>query len=207
MSWHTSKVKTYEDLTKTELLVPGTGAGADSEIIPHAFNNLAGTKFKIVAGYKDSTEGALAMERGELDGLAYWSWSAVVAARPDWIPQKKINVLFHTGLRPIPEIPDAPLIRNLVTNPIDKRALEFLLAREILGRVFLAPPGLPPDRAAVLRTAFAETLRDPEFLKDGERSKLDTDLVTGEEVEAVLKEAANAPADVINRVKQSLERR
>jgi tripartite-type tricarboxylate transporter receptor subunit TctC len=207
MSWHTSKVKTYEDLTKTELLVPGTGAGADSEIIPHAFNNLAGTKFKIVAGYKDSTEGALAMERGELDGLAYWSWSAVVAARPDWIPQKKINVLFHTGLRPIPEIPDAPLIRNLVTNPIDKRALEFLLAREILGRVFLAPPGLPPDRAAVLRTAFAETLRDPEFLKDGERSKLDTDLVTGEEVEAVLKEAANASADVINRVKQSLERR
>jgi hypothetical protein len=116
-------------------------------------------------------------------------------------------VLFHTGLRPIPEIPDAPLIRNLVTNPIDKRALEFLLAREILGRVFLAPPGLPPDRAAVLRTAFAETLRDPEFLKDGERSKLDTDLVTGEEVEAVLKEAANASADVINRVKQSLERR
>ena len=79
MSWHTAKVKTYEDLKKTELLVPGTGAGADSEIIPHAFNNLAGTKFKIIAGYKDTTEGALAMERGELDGLAYWSWSAIMA--------------------------------------------------------------------------------------------------------------------------------
>jgi tripartite-type tricarboxylate transporter receptor subunit TctC len=207
MSWHTSKVKTYEDLKKMELLVPGTGAGADSEIIPHAFNNLAGTKFKIIAGYKDTSEGALAMERGELDGLAYWSWSAVVAAHPDWVPQKKINVLFHTGLRPIPQIADVPLIRNLVTNPIDKKALEFLLAREILGRVFLAPPSLPADRAAVLRTAFAETLRDPEFLKDGERSKLDTDLVTGAEVDAVLKEAANAPADVIARVKESLERR
>ena len=207
MSWHTSKVKTYEDLKKTELLVPGTGAGADSEIIPLAFNSLAGTKFKIIAGYKDTTDGALAMERGELDGLAYWSWSAVNAAHPDWIPTKKVNVLFHTGTKPIPEIPDVPLIRNLVTNPIDKKAMEFLLAREILGRPFLAPPALPPDRAAVLRAAFAATLRDPEFLKEAERSKLETNLVAAEEVEQVLKEATNAPAEVINRVKQALERK
>jgi tripartite-type tricarboxylate transporter receptor subunit TctC len=207
MSWHTSKVKTYEDLKKTELLVPGTGAGADSEIIPLAFNSLAGTKFKIVAGYKDTTEGALAMERGELDGLAYWSWSAVVAAHPDWVPQKKINVLFHTGTEPIPEIRDVPLIRNLVTIPTDKKALEFMLAREILGRPFLAPPALPPDRAAALRAAFVATLRDPEFLKDAERAKLETNLVPGEEVDAVLKDATNAPVEVINRVKEALERK
>jgi tripartite-type tricarboxylate transporter receptor subunit TctC len=207
MSWHTSKVKTYEDLKKTELLVPGTGAGADSEIIPHAFNSLAGTKFKIIAGYKDTTDGALAMERGELDGLAYWSWSAVVAAHPDWVPTKKINVLFHTGTEPIPEIRDVPLIRNLVTIPTDKKALDFLLAREILGRPFLAPPGLPSERAAVLRAAFAATLRDPEFLKDAERAKLETNLVPAEEVETVLKDATNAPAEVINRVKEALERK
>ena len=207
MSWHTSKVKTYEDLKKTELLVPGTGAGADSEIIPLAFNSLAGTKFKIIAGYKDTTDGALAMERGELDGLAYWSWSAVVAAHPDWVPEKKINVLFHTGTEVIPEIRDVPLIRNLVTNPTDKKALEFMLAREILGRPFLAPPALPADRAAVLRAAFVATLRDPEFLKDAKRSNLETNLVPGEEVDAVLKEATNAPPEVIKRVKESLERK
>jgi tripartite-type tricarboxylate transporter receptor subunit TctC len=207
MSWHTSKVKTYEDLKKTELLVPGTGAGADSEIIPLAFNSLAGTKFKIIAGYKDTSDGALAMERGELDGLAYWSWSAVVAAHPDWVPEKKINVLFHTGMEVIPEIRDAPLIRNLVTNRTDKKALEFMLAREILGRPFLAPPALPADRAAVLRAAFIATLRDPEFLKDAKRSNLETNLVPGEEVDAVLKEATNAPPEVIKRVKESLERK
>ena len=207
MSWHTSKVKTYEDLKKTELLVPGTGAGANSEIIPLAFNSLAGTKFKIIAGYKDTTDGALAMERGELDGLAYWSWSAVVAAHPDWVPEKKINVLFHTGTEVIPEIRDVPLIRNLVTNPTDKKALEFMLAREILGRPFLAPPALPADRAAVLRAAFVATLRDPEFIKDAKRSNLETNLVPGEEVDAVLKEATNAPPEVIKRVKESLERK
>jgi tripartite-type tricarboxylate transporter receptor subunit TctC len=100
-----------------------------------------------------------------------------------------------------------PLIRNLVKNPTDKRALEFLLAREILGRPFLAPPRLPADRAATLRAAFAATLRDPEFQKDVERSRLETNLVPAEEVDAVLKDSASAPMDVIERVKQSLERR
>ncbi len=207
MSWHTSKVKTYEDLKKFELLVPGTGAGADSEIIPHAFNNLAGTKFKIIQGYKDTSDGALAMERGELDGLAYWSWSAIMSAHPDWVRDKKVNLLFHTGIDPIAAVPDVPRIRNLVQNPTDKKALEFLLAREILGRPFLAPPGLPSDRAAMLRSAFAATLRDPEFKKDAERSKLDTELVTAEEVDRVLKDAATAARDVIDRVKQALDRK
>src|SRR4029077_16204818 len=177
MSWHTSKGKTHEDLKKTELLVPGTGAGADSEIIPHAFNNLAGTKFKIIAGYKDTTEGALAMERGELDGLAYWSWSAIMAAHPDWVPEKKVNVLFHTGTEPIPEIRDVPLIRNLVTNPTDKKALEFMLAREIsAGRSWrlrrclqtvppcCAPPSLPHYAIRSLsRTPSGRTLRPTLF--------------------------------------------
>jgi tripartite-type tricarboxylate transporter receptor subunit TctC len=206
ISWHTSKVKTYEDLTKMELLVPGTGAGADSEIIPLAFNSLAGTRFKIISGYRNTTEAALAMERGELEGLAYWSWSAVKSIHPNWVPEKKVNLLFHTGVSVVPDIPDVRLIRNLVSNPIDKQALEFILAREILGRPFLAPPDLPPERAAVLRDAFAATMRDPEFLKEAAKAKLDVDLVTGAEVDKVLQTAATAPAGVIERVKQSLAR-
>jgi tripartite-type tricarboxylate transporter receptor subunit TctC len=206
MSWHTSKVKTFEDLQQHELLVPGTGAGADSEIIPLAFNSLAGTKFKIISGYRNSTDAALAMERGELEGMAYWSWTAVKSIHPDWVPQKKINLLFHTGTKPVAEIPDVRLIRNLVTDPTNKRALEFILAREILGRPFLAPPDLPADRVKVLRDAFVATLRDPDFLKEAAKAKLDVDVVTGAEVDQVLKDAANAPASVIDRVKQALAR-
>ncbi len=208
MSWHTvTKVKSYEDLKQNELLVPGTGAGADSEIIPLAFNSLAGTKFKIISGYRNTTEAALAMERGELEGLAYWSWSALKSIHPDWVRDKKVTLLFHTGIAPVPEIPDVRLIRNLVDNPIDKQALQFLLAREILGRPFLAPPDLPPERAAVLRAAFAATMRDPAFLKEAEKAKLDVDLVTGEEVETVLKQSASAPPAVVNRLKQALDRK
>jgi tripartite-type tricarboxylate transporter receptor subunit TctC len=206
MAWHTAKVKTFADLKRTELLVPGTGAGADSEIIPLALNHLAGTKFKVIGGYRDTSEGALAMERGEIDGLAYWSWSAIMAAHPDWVRDKNVNLLFHTGVNPIPAIPDVPGIRTLVENPIDRNAVDFLLAREIIGRPFLAPPDVPRERAAVLRSAFAETLRDPAFRADAERARLDTDLVTAQEVDRVLKDAAQAPIDVFNRVKQALDR-
>ena len=207
MSWHTSKIKTFADLQQHQLLVPGTGAGADSEIMPFAFNRLAGTKFKIVEGYRDTAVAALAMERGDLDGLSYWSWSAIMAAHPDWVRDKKVNLLFQTGLKPIPQAPDLPSIRNLVINPIDKAALAFLLAREIMGRPFLAPPDLPSDRAAALRAAFAATLRDPAFLRDAKHTRLEVSLVTGAEVDALLKDSANAPKNVIARVKEALGRK
>lgn len=206
MSWHTSTVKTFADLQQHQLLVPGTGAGADSEILPLAFNRLAGTKFKIIEGYRDTSVAALAMERGELDGLAYWSWSSVMAGHPDWVRDNKVNLLFHTGLTPLADAPTVPSLRDLVSNPTDHAALAFLLAREIIGRPFLAPPDLPADRAAALRSAFAATLRDPAFLQDAARTRLDISLVTGKEIDALLKDSADAPKDVIERVKQALGR-
>jgi tripartite-type tricarboxylate transporter receptor subunit TctC len=206
LSWFTSQVKTFDDLKKHELLVPGTGAGADSEIMPRAFNQLAGTRFKIIEGYRDTPVGALAMERGELDGVGYWSWSSIMAAHPDWVRDKKINLLFHTGTAPLADAPGVPSIRDLVTDPTARRALAFLLAREIMGRPYLAPPGLPPDRTAALRIAFAATLRDPAFLADAGRTRLDVSLVTGEEIDALLKDSAAAPREVIARVKEALGR-
>jgi len=204
-SWHTSAVKTFEDLQKIELLVPGTGAGADSELIPVALNSLLGTKFKIIKGYKNTTDGALAVERGELDGIAYWSWSALRSSHLHWVKEGKINMLFHTGDRVHPEIPDVRLVRNLVTDPVKKQALDFILAREILGRPFLAPPNIPAERVKALREAFVRTLQDKDFLLDAEKRQAEINLVTGEEVEDVLRKAAAAPRDVVESVKKALE--
>ncbi len=206
LAWHTSPVKTLEDLRKTELLVPGTGAGADSEIIPRAYNNLAGTKFKIISGYRDTSEATIQVESGELQGIAYWSWSSVTSLKPEWIREKKISLLFQTGTGEVPGVPGVPRIRDVVTDPTDKKALEFLLAREIIGRPFVAPPGIPADRAKALRDAFAATMKDPEFLKDAERGNMEVNLVGYEEVDALLKDAANSPPAVIERVKAILDR-
>jgi tripartite-type tricarboxylate transporter receptor subunit TctC len=206
LSWNTSKVKTFDDLTKRELLVPGTGAGADSEIMPRAYNNLAGTRFKIISGYRDTSEAALQMETGELEGLAYWSWSSIATLHPDWIRDRKINFLFETGVKPAPEAPDVPRIVDKVADPVNKQAMELLLARETIGRPFLAPPGLPPARAKILRDAFAATMRDPAFIEEAARGNIEVDLVPGEEVDTLLKNSIGAPRDVVDRLKRALDR-
>ena len=206
LSWGTSAVKTFEDVRRIELLVPGTGAGADSEIIPRAYNNLAGTKFKIVSGYRDTSEASLQLETGELQGIAYWSMSAIMSLKPDWVLKKKINILFHTGVSEAPDLPGVPRIRELVKDETDRKALEFLLAREVMGRPFVGPPGIPADRAKALRDAFDATMKDPEFLKDAARGNVEVNLVTADEINTLLRDAAALPPAVIERARQVLER-
>jgi tripartite-type tricarboxylate transporter receptor subunit TctC len=200
MSWHTSSVKTLDDLMQRELLIPGTGVGADSQLVPAAINQLTGTRFKIISGYPNILQAALAMESGEVEGMGYWTLSSVMSAHPTWIAEKKVNVLFHTGQTPQAELPGVPMIRTRGKTPVDAEALDFVLAREVIGRPFVAPPDLPPARAKILRDAFSATLRDPEFLKDAEKSRLDISLVDASEAEALLKKASSASPDVIRRV-------
>jgi tripartite-type tricarboxylate transporter receptor subunit TctC len=88
---------------------------------------------------------------------------------------------------------------------VKKQALDFILARELLGRPFLAPPGVPTDRVKALREAFVKTLQDKEFLADAEKRQAEINLVTGEEVEDVLRKASAAPKNVIESVKTALE--
>lgn len=205
MSWYTQSVKTLDDLRKTELLVAGTGAAADSEIIPTALNNLAGTKFKIISGYRGLSAGALAMERGEVQGLAYWSLSAV-KQKPDWIRDRKLNLIFHTGVGAHPELPGVPSIRDAVSDEINRQAIDVLLAREIIGRPVVMPPDVPADRVKVIREAFIATMKDGSLLEEAKKRGLEVNLVTGAEVDAVLKKASESPKEVIDRVKAALGR-
>jgi hypothetical protein len=122
-----------------------------------------------------------------------------------WVREGKINMLFHTGDRVHPEIPQVRLVRNLIADPVKKQALEFILARELLGRPFIAPPDIPADRAKALREAFVKTLQDKDFIADAEKRQLEVNVVTGEEVEEALRKAAAAPKDVIESVKKALE--
>jgi tripartite-type tricarboxylate transporter receptor subunit TctC len=206
VSWHTQTFKTVDDVKAREMISPGTGAGADSEIIPIALNTLVGTRFKVIPGYPGIANAALSMERGELDGIAYWAWTGVKSSHPDWVRDHKLNIIYHTGAKNPPDLPNVPRIRDYAKSEIDHEALDLLLARETLGRPFLAPPALPADRAQTLRAAFAKTLADKDLHADAAKVQADIDLVSADEVTSLLKQIFAYRPEVIERAKDALKR-
>lgn len=206
VAWHTVPVKSVADLRRRELIVPGTGVGSDTELMPRAFNGLIGTRFKIISGYSGSTRASLAMERGEVEGAGYITWGALTTNQPGWVRDKMVTILFKTGASDDPRLADVPNIRDFAANETDRQALDLLLAREVLGRPFLAPPDLPPERADALKAAFVASVKDPALLADAQKAHADIDLVTGEEVAALLERLQAYPEATIRRTKEALSR-
>ncbi|MPZ36833.1 MAG: hypothetical protein GEU95_02020 [Rhizobiales bacterium] len=192
-----AKVQSFEDLLKHELIIGNTGAGTGTYTYPKGLNGLLGTKFKLVSGFKVSTDVLLAMERGEVDGLCE-SWDSAVGKRPDLFKDGTFKVLFQAGPQVEAEI-KAPSIFSLVKTPEQKQALEYLYAGQGIGRPFVAPE-MPADRVKMLRDAFAATMKDPEFRADAKKSKLDVNPTDGVGLEALIKRIYATPKHLIDKV-------
>jgi hypothetical protein len=192
-------VKTAADLQTTELILGDTGAGTGTRSYPKALSSILGMKFKLIAGFPSSADVFLAMERGEVDGICE-SLDSVHGKKPDWIPTKKVNIIFQGGVEPNPEIKDAPYILDLAKNDEQRAAIRFLYAGQGIGRPFVAPPGLPPQRLKMLRDAFNATMKDPEFIAETTRLKLDLAPETGEQLEALIRQIYATPKDVVQKV-------
>src|SRR5262245_40698070 len=195
LSWHTSPVQTTQDLFDKELIVGGI-VGVDPETTPRLLNAILGTKFKIVNGYNTTAQIALAIERGEVQGIADWSWSSVKAVRPDWLRDKRVNVLMQVGLEKEAELPDVPFALDLVKDETDRKVMELNFTQKTVARPVVAPPGVPAERVAALRRAFAALANDREFLADAERSKLEIAPVAAEVVDKVVALIESAPPEI-----------
>jgi tripartite-type tricarboxylate transporter receptor subunit TctC len=192
-------VKTVQDLAKRELMVGDNGAGTGTGNYPKALNQLLGLKFKIIRGYASSADVVLAMERGEVEGYCE-SLESVYSKRPDWIPNKTVNVLFQGGVQPNPELKDVPFINDLAKSDDDRRAIEFLYAGQGIGRPFFAPPGLAPDVLKMLRDGFNATMKDPEFVAEAKQRKLTLAPENGEYMEKLIKRIYATPKPIVERV-------
>lgn len=194
-----AKVKTVNDLRDKELILGDTGPGTGTRSYPKVLNDLFGYKFKIVSGFRSSADVFLAMERGEVEGICE-SLDSVNQRKPDWIPKKVVNVLLQAGAESRPELKGVPNVLTLARNNEEKQLLEFLYAGQDIGRPFAAPPDLPPERLKMLRDAFAATMKDPEFIEDVKRSKLDLEPVDGEQLAALIAKIYATPKPIIERV-------
>ncbi|MDA1324289.1 MAG: hypothetical protein O3C34_06055 [Proteobacteria bacterium] len=187
-TWHTSKVKTFDDAQKMTAIVGTNSSTSTGAVMPRMLNSMAGTKFKIISGYEPQ-EIFLAMERGELDGLCGYGWGSLKVARPDFIRDKKVNMLLQFSDRSHAELEGkVPVMMDYITNPTDRAMLKLVFGTQEMGRPFVGPPEIPKARFAALRKAFMDTLKDPAFLKDAKKRRLEIDPISGEEVERLVNE-------------------
>jgi len=205
VSWNaTSGIAKFEDLLSKEMTVGGTSSSADTDQFPRIMNGVLGTKMRIVSGYPGGNDVVLAMERGEVKGRCGWSWSSVVSTHRVWLDEKKMTVLAQLALQKHPDLPDVPLIIDLAKTDEQKQILKLIFARQVMGRPYLAPPGIPADRAAALRQAFMDTMTDKDFLADAEKAQLEITPVDGATIQKLVAEVYQTPPEVAKKAAELL---
>ena len=204
-TWHTTAIKTWQDALSKPFALAGEGSGSEPDNFARILKNVFGAKVKVVTGYPGGSEMNLAIERGEVDGRCGWSWDSIKSTRPDWLRDRKINLIAVFSLQKAADIPaDIPLIVDLAATEEQRQILRLHLAGQSYGRPFFTSPGLPQDRKAALRAAFDATMRDPDFIAETNKVKLEVSPTSGAEIDRLLAELYTTPKDVIEKAKQAI---
>jgi tripartite-type tricarboxylate transporter receptor subunit TctC len=200
-AWHTAKVKKITDALTQELIV--AAPGSSSRLNWTALNSLAHTRLKLLTGYEGPATAKIAMERGEVEALSL-PWGVLQAENPEWLRDRKINLLLQTGIEKNRTLPDLPRMIDLVNTDEDRRVMEIFAASSVVGRSFVAPPGLPAARVEELRSGFLAMVKDEVFLNDIAKMNFDLEPLSGAELQAFI--AKDRPAALIERAREIAKR-
>jgi tripartite-type tricarboxylate transporter receptor subunit TctC len=199
--WHASKIQSLQDAQTHEMIAGGAGAASTPVFYGRIFNQILGLKARFVNGYPGQNEILLAMENGEVEAMTSPFWSSIRTARPNWIPQHLVRILFQYGERPHPDLAGVPFALDLLDREADKILLRAASAPLGLGRPFAAPPGVPADRLAALRAAMMATFADPAFRADCMQQRLQcSDPKSGDEIADLIGAVYGTPPDIRQRL-------
>ena len=204
--WHTSGIKTVDDLFNKNPIVGGTGVGSGTDTQAMMLNNLMGTKLTLISGYPGGVDINLAMERGEVHGRCAWSWSSVLATRKKWVDEKLVVFPLQIALKPHKDLMHIPLITSFVTKKRDRQALELILSALTMGRPFTVGPKVPAGRVAILRAAFDATVKDKKFLAESKKGRLPINPVSGKDVQKLLAGLYSFPKEVIDHARDAISK-
>lgn len=197
-------VKTIDDLKKASLTTSSTGKGASTSVYPHLMNDVFGTKFRVIEGYKGSQAALMALEKGEVEAHVSGGSSAAFRNRfMPWVKDGKVRVLLQMGLERDSAFPDAPLVMDLIKKEEDKQLFELAFAEQIMGRPFLAPPRVPAERVKALRDAFDATMKDKDYLGEAAKLKLEINPVSGVRINKLLDNVYSRPPALLDRYRQA----
>jgi tripartite-type tricarboxylate transporter receptor subunit TctC len=206
ISWHSSPIKTWQDMLDREFIVGSSGVGSQMEVLPMMINQLFGTKMKVISGYKDGVSVFLGMERGEVEGRCGGLLTPLGLTHPDWIPEKKINVPIAIATKRLAVFPDTPSIMEFTKDDRTRKVLELIFAPQQFDRPFLAPPGVPEARVKDLRTAFVAAMESPGLKADAGKQHLDIDLVPADEMIKLINSAYASPPEVVETAKAAMDK-
>lgn len=202
--WHTAPVKSLADLMTTEVVVGATTPGTTQFEYPIVAAKLLGLKYKVISGYKGTTDIHLAMERGELQGMGSNGWLSLKTLNSKWNDEKKIIPIVHFNFERHPDLANVPTIFDVAKTESDRQALALMVGRLEYGRPFFLPPGVPQERVDYMRRAFDATMKDRAFLAEAEKAKIDVDPITGERVGKLVEQDMATPKEVVARIREAL---
>jgi hypothetical protein len=202
-----SGLVTLDDVNTKGGLFCGSTGGGPTTVFPRVINQLLATQIKVIAGYPGQNAVNIAMERNEVNCIGGTTWSSVKATMRPLLEARKINLLVQWGTAADPEISayakrNVPLIQDYGQTELDRRVLVFIGAGAAFGRPILAPPGIPPERVAVLRQAFDRTMADPAFLAEAAKLNMDIKPLGGAEIQKIALEVVQAPSADLARAKE-----
>ena len=200
IAWHTSGAKTIQDAMARELVLGNTGGGNENLTFPLMLNQIAGTKFKLVRGYKGSDEVAVAIERGEVQGRAM-SWASFKGEHTPWLNEKKVNILVQIAQKRHPDLPDVPLAMDFVKTDADRQLADLLLSTLDAGRPFAVPLDVPADRIAAIRAAFEALTKDKAFVDEVKSRGGSVEFMSGVEMQALAERLPKTPKDLLDRAR------
>ena len=199
-----SKIKTFDDALTHKASFGGISSNESTREYGYMHKKTSRAQYDVVSGYSGTAEIALAMERGEIDGACGWDWSSLKSQRPDWIRNGTVNVLLQAGLEPNPELTrmGVPSVFNYVKDEADRRAVELIVSQQVFLRSYIAPPGVPAQTLAMLRSAFDATMADALFLDDAEKLRIDISPLSGAKVQDLVQKIYATPKDVVARAQR-----
>jgi tripartite-type tricarboxylate transporter receptor subunit TctC len=198
--YHTAPAQSVEDAKQHEVIVGATGPSSPTYILPDLLNKFLGAKFKIITGYKGTADLNLAMLRGEIQGRG-GSWLSVIQAAPELIEKKQIKPIVFAALSRDPASPETPTLPELMQDPAQKQAAEFVSSESDYGRAVFLPPRTPQDRVDLLRTAFDATMKDPEFLAEAKRLQMPIEPISPQRMTEITARILATPKHIVDMTK------
>jgi tripartite-type tricarboxylate transporter receptor subunit TctC len=199
-----SGINTFDDLRTKEVVFGGTGTTGPLSKYALAIKNLLGARIKLVAGYKGSASVKLAIDRGEVNGVCGVSLSTVQSQWKADYESGAFKIILQLSGKPRPSLAGVPHVESFAKSPEERQLFGLIFGVEALGRIYVAPPAIPPERKAALRAAFNATMQEPQFLAEAAKLKLDVEPETGQAVEEFIARISASSPDVVARAKAAL---